>query len=144
MRVSVNLKGDKELAAAFVELSTNFRGGKIGRAALAASSVIRDEARNNIFGPDWIPPKDPKQVARRTGNLKRSITVILEVSQRGYAVATVVAQAAYAAFVEFGTSRMAARSYLRKAIREHKDDAARAMREKIIDIFGETKGIRKR
>ncbi len=56
-----------------------------------------------------------RKVPVRTGNLRRSISYAVS-EENGAPVGIVKASAFYAAFVEFGTSRMSPRPFLRPAL----------------------------
>ncbi|GEM_PF-793134 len=70
----------------------------------------------------------------RTGRLRHSIRVgpDREAGRVGASVATIIADAPYAGFVEFGTVRMAPRPYLGPAISKY----ARRYRDDLIDTAG--------
>lgn len=135
MRIGIVTSGDRDLVAAIGRIKANSER-RLGQAVVAGAQVIQHAARENVFGADWLPPRDLRQVARRTGRLKRSIGVELESSVPGSATARVIADTPYAAYVEFGTSRMPPRSYLRKAIREHSDRVLNVMRDYAHRIIG--------
>ena len=70
----------------------------------------------------------------RTGRLRASIRVgpDREAGRVGAAATTIIADAPYAGYVEFGTSRMSPRPYLRPAVNKY----ARAYRDDLIDTAG--------
>ncbi len=71
----------------------------------------------------------------RTGRLRASIRVgpDREAGRTGAAAATIIADAPYAGFVEFGTVRMSPRPYLRPAVNKY----ARKYRDDLIDTAGQ-------
>lgn len=73
---------------------------------LAAAKVLRDEAK--------------RRAPVRTGYLRSNITA----KKAGKNGADVISAAPYAAYVEFGTSKMAPRSHMRPAIEATIDDMA--------------------
>lgn len=83
-------------------------GSALTMGFLEAAKVIAEEAKR-------LAPV-------RTGNLRDSIQAI----QEGFDV-YVVAEATYAKFVEFGTKRMAARPFIRKALEATGDKALTAL-----------------
>lgn len=78
---------------------------------LAASKILRDEAK--------------RRAPVRTGFLRSKITA----KKAGKNGADVISAAPYAAYVEFGTSKMAPRSHMRPAIEATIDDMAAAIIE---------------
>lgn len=64
------------------------------------------------------PPKDPSR--KITGDLKRSIDY-QQVGQFEFKIGTKQGEAEYGKYLEFGTPRMAPRSFLRQGIIESKD-----------------------
>lgn len=87
-----------------------------GRAVHAAGELIRVEAhqaiaRGSVSGPGHQPSDPGEPPNGDTGLLQAQ----LRVAQPDPLTAEVVSDAAYAAALEFGTSRMAARPYLRPA-----------------------------
>lgn len=71
---------------------------------LAAGKILRDEAK--------------RRAPVRTGFLRSKITT----KKAGKNAADVISAAPYAAYVEFGTSKMAPRAHLRPAIEATMDD----------------------
>lgn len=71
---------------------------------LAAGKILRDEAK--------------RRAPVRTGYLRSNITA----AKAGKNAADVISAAPYAAYVEFGTSKMAPRAHLRPAIDATMDD----------------------
>lgn len=71
---------------------------------LAAGKILRDEAK--------------RRAPVRTGYLRSKITA----AKAGKNAADVISAAPYAAYVEFGTSKMAPRAHLRPAIEATMDD----------------------
>ena len=78
---------------------------------LAASKILRDEAK--------------RRAPVRTGFLRSKITA----KKAGKNAADVISAAPYAAYVEFGTSKMAPRAHLRPAIEASMDDMVAAIVE---------------
>lgn len=78
---------------------------------LAAGKILRDEAK--------------RRAPVRTGFLRSKITA----KKAGKNGADIISAAPYAAYVEFGTSKMAARSHMRPAIEATIDDMAAAIIE---------------
>ena len=78
---------------------------------LAAGKILRDEAK--------------RRAPVRTGYLRSNITA----AKAGRNAADVISAAPYAAYVEFGTSKMAPRAHLRPAIEATMDDMVAAIVE---------------
>lgn len=78
---------------------------------LAAGKILRDEAK--------------RRAPVRTGYLRSKITA----AKAGKNAADVISAAPYAAYVEFGTSKMAPRSHMRPAIDATMDDMIAAVIE---------------
>lgn len=78
---------------------------------LAAGKILRDEAK--------------RRAPVRTGYLRSNITA----KKAGKNAADVISAAPYAAYVEFGTSKMAPRAHLRPAIDASMDDMVAAIVE---------------
>lgn len=78
---------------------------------LAAGKILRDDAK--------------RRAPVRTGYLRSNITA----AKAGRNAADVISAAPYAAYVEYGTSKMAPRSHMRPAIEATIDDMAAAIIE---------------
>lgn len=78
---------------------------------LVAGKILRDEAK--------------RRAPVRTGYLRSNITA----KKAGRNAADVISAAPYAAYVEFGTSKMAPRAHLRPAIESTMDDMVAAIVE---------------
>lgn len=78
---------------------------------LAAGKILRDEAK--------------RRAPVRTGFLRSKISA----AKAGKNAADVISAAPYAAYVEYGTSKMAPRSHMRPAIEATIDDMAAAIIE---------------
>ena len=78
---------------------------------LVAGKILRDEAK--------------RRAPVRTGYLRSNITA----AKAGKNAADVISAAPYAAYVEFGTSKMAPRAHLRPAIDASMDDMVAAIVE---------------
>lgn len=84
----------------------------------AAGEVIRKDAADSIkegavSGPLHVPSEPGEPPNADTHQLGMSIDVVVN---PGAKTVSVVSRAPYAAFLEFGTSKMAARPYLRPAL----------------------------
>ncbi|MGK9168024.1 HK97 gp10 family phage protein [Inquilinus limosus] len=95
-----------------------------GKAVAAAAELVAAEAVASIAvgsasGPDHIPSAPGEPPNADTGRLDGNITAV----RRSELAADVVSAAPYAADLEFGTSRMAARPYLRPATAKKRGEA---------------------
>ena len=105
---TTKIHGLKELSRALKKLPRDVRGKTLDKAAREGSKVIRDRAK------DYAP-------AGETGNLKASIVTRKDRQQSStensvYTVGYLKKKAYYGGFVELGTSRMPAQSFLRTGI----------------------------
>ncbi|MFE0754173.1 HK97 gp10 family phage protein [Inquilinus sp. NPDC058860] len=97
---------------------------EVGKAVVAAANLVAAEAAASIAagwisGPDHVPSKPGEPPNADTGRLHGAIDVV----RRGETAAEVVSAAPYAADLEFGTARVAARPYLRPATAKKRQDA---------------------
>lgn len=130
MTIRINLNGSKELQAALRNMSDEVRGNVskavIGTAMELRRDVVKSIQRGPASGrtyqkynprrthtasaPDQPPMSD-------TGRLANSITF----DKIDDLTASVGSAIAYAAYLEYGTSRMAARPYFRPAVQRIED-----------------------
>ena len=97
---------------------------EVGKAVAAAAELVAAEAvaiitAGWISGPDHVPSSPGEPPNADTGRLHGAIDVV----RRGELTADVVSAAPYAADLEFGTARVAARPYLRPATAKKRQDA---------------------
>lgn len=109
-------------------LSENAEPASIN-ALLEAGELVRQEAmasiRNGTIRGAWHIPSQPGQPPKGdTGKLELSIEVQLRKSEK---TVNVMASAPYSAALEFGTSRIAARPFLRPALQKHRSRLVTAM-----------------
>lgn len=112
------ISGGRELTARLDGMSSPGARQKIGRALFAAAEAIQVEAqlsitRGAISGKGHIPSKPGEPPKADTHTLANNIEAV-SVSQDK---AEVSSNAPYAAYLEFGTSRMVERPYMRPAVR---------------------------
>jgi HK97 gp10 family phage protein len=110
-------------------------GGKekvelIGRALFAGGEIIKAEAARSITegavsGKNHVPSAPGSPPNEDTDTLRRNITV----TQVGPLHVRVASNAPYSAFLEFGTSRMAARPFM--------GPAARIKRKEVVKLVGD-------
>lgn len=102
---------------------------RVIQALLEAGELVRQEAmrsirENTIRGPGHIPSLPGEPPKGDSGRLETSIEVQLRRSEK---TVNVIATAPYAAAQEFGTRNMAARPYLRPALRKYKNRLVTAL-----------------
>lgn len=93
----------------------------LGKMIFAAADAIKTDARlsitaGSVSGAGHVPSKPGEPPKRDTGHLDTNI----EAYRTGPLSAEVRSQAEYAAHLEFGTSKMAARPYMRPAVKRAK------------------------
>jgi len=106
----------KQVREALDRYRANSLAGAVNAALFECADAFRAEAHRSISagsisGKNHVPSKPGQPPMRDTGNLQAHI----ETSQPEPFVAQVTSSAAYAAPLEFGTSKMAARPYMRPA-----------------------------
>mgnify|MGYP001027103809 CR=1 FL=1 len=102
---------------------------EVGKAVIAAARLVAAEAVSSISagwisGPDHVPSKPGEPPNADTGRLHGAIDVV----RRDELTAEVVSVAPYAVDLEFGTSRVAARPYLRPATAKRRAEAVELIR----------------
>lgn len=117
----VKVSGDKIFAARLKRIKDS--NDPIEKALYQAGEVVREEAvasirDGSIMGLGHIPSSPGEPPNADTGNLDKSIDVV--VSKTGKSI-RVEAKAEYAAALEFGTSRVAARPFMRPALLKHRN-----------------------
>lgn len=135
----VTVTGDKELARRFDQLSAAMRGKTLERALVAGALIVANDAK--------------RRAPVLTGNLRRSIHVGgygaaggLESGTTGTdiggnrstatsAEVLVGTNVEYARYPEFGTSKMAARPFVRPALDENRDAVVREVDEALRDLL---------
>jgi len=114
---------NKALMATLKNFPKNIQKNVMTGAIRASAGVIRDEAR--------------AKVVKKTGTLKKSITVIKMKSLPGIVKFSVTPSKGgknsgwYAHFIEFGTAHSAAKPFMRKALDAKEDEALQASQEYI-------------
>lgn len=99
----------------------------VGAGALMIETRVKELLSLKGPGVRSLPGEPP---AVQTGHLRRSVTTVIE--EQGDTIrAKVGPQADYGRHLEFGTSRMAARPFLRPALDEKGDAATQAIRDHI-------------
>lgn len=112
------LRGVPEMHAKFGKLDAAMKGQGARLAMRAGGMVIMNGAK--------------RRAPYRTGTLRRSIAIE---DGPGPLEVTIGTDLNYAPYVEFGTSRMAARPYLRPALDEDHDEAMSAIGDALDDLL---------
>lgn len=127
-RFRVEIEGSEEIARKLAELSDTMAGGELAVATRLGAEVVAEEAAN--------------RVPRKSGNLARSMST--QVTKATRTRATVLAgptkDGYYGRFLEFGTSRQAARPFLRPAFDEKKDEVVRVVGDYLRGRLGVGRG----
>lgn len=102
-------------------------------AAQAAAQVFYDEVRTRVPVSAKVHATKGKRIVYQPGNLRRAIYQAFDEKDSGagrasYRVSWNKDKAFYGRFLEFGTSRMAAKPFLRPAYEAMKKQAAEAAR----------------
>lgn len=121
------VSGRKEAVDRIRELSGREQIDRLGKALFASGELLRAEmsfliTQGSVSGANHVPSLPGEPPNEDTGQLRTSITV----TQPGPLKVSVSINAPYAGFLEFGTSRMAARPFA--------DPAIKAKRAEIIDL----------
>lgn len=131
--IEIKISGLKELKDALQKLPERVQKRVLRGATMAGAQVIKKAAKQRA-PVGTVPHKDAKGRTIAPGNLRKSIiarakkgasktsvTVSVGPSSRGF----------YGMFHEFGTSKMAARPFLRPAFDDNKERAVEAIKERL-------------
>lgn len=131
-----------EVDALLNRISVNGRGRALTKACRAGALFLEAEILKSLEGGGTgrtyrhgnvehqaSAPGEPP--ATDTGTLAGSIHVV-----PGDRQAEVVASASYAAYLEFGTSKMAPRPYMRPAVDKHQGELTEVVKQAIIGTLG--------
>ena len=138
--LAIQVIGAQELADALHSLARKDMNRATRKGLRVAANLVRDEAR--------------RRAPMRTGRLRRNITVsvsskVAKVRVRegsvkskkaGIAARTDPQNAYYARFLEHGTSKMAARPFMRPALDAQKDKAVSGFRDAVQAEINKVKG----
>lgn len=143
--VTVDVRGLAELEAALLELGNALSGKILFKALMDAALPIQNEARARApksiadhYSYKKKGKKGQKTIERtliQSGNLRKNITRKRLKSRNEQTGANVGiswrANAFYGRHIEFGTSKMAAKPFLRPAFDAKKEDALTIFKEKL-------------
>lgn len=132
--MGVNIRGQRRASATLKRLPAE-KIRDVSKALFAAGDIIKAEAQVSITtgavsGINHVPSRPGEPPNEDTGALRRSI----KVEQSGPLTVKVTAgddNVNYAAFLEFGTSRMAARPFMGPAARKKKDEVVALVRRAV-------------
>jgi len=118
------IQGAKEHAARLKAIRSPTVQRQIGRAMFTVAVEIQKEARllittGSMGGKDHVPSRPGEPPNEDLGGLNRNIEAV----RTGPLTSQVESRARYAAWLELGTSRMAARPYMRPATAKKKTRA---------------------
>ena len=119
----VRVDGLKELQSDFKKLTRSFDPGQVEVAAVESAEIIASQARKNA--PVRSGTLRDAIKAKPLNKDKDNISAIAAVDR---------AEAYYAGWVEYGTSRMAAIPYFRPAVESKGNQAANHFRKKLKQI----------
>ncbi len=152
----MQLDGFKELAAAMRELSPRIAKNALRAAVASGAGVVRDDAKarapESTAGEKSVSAPPPGTLKRAIaikrdkdsqGNLAAKYSVFVRQARNGSVGQKGVKaygrmDAYYAKFVEFGTSKMAAKPFLRPAFEARKEDAITAIGLKLDEYIQKT------
>ena len=144
--MTVKVNGLKELNAALLELPLKIRGRPLRAAVAKAAKVVRDEARRKAPVDTGLLKREIIHTRSRSQSAEGRETYIVLIRQlmKKYADTRrnrragrvgkrykVEGQAFYWKFLEFGTSKMSARPFLRPAFESRQQEAVRVMADQL-------------
>jgi len=132
----VKLTGFKELADALRELGPRVARNALRSSVSAGAAVIRNDARNRAPVDTGEMKKDIQIKRERDaqGEMSAKYSVFVRSGKKSRLSGKsrdVQKDSFYWRFVEFGTSKMAAQPFLRPAFEAKKEDAIKAIGEKL-------------
>lgn len=131
------LTGFKELAAALRELGPRVAKNTLRRAVSAGATIIKTDARTRAPVDTGEMRKDILVKRERDGrgdNLAVTYSVFVRSGKKSRLAGrarNVQRDSFYWRFVEFGTSKMAARPFMRSAFAAQKEEAVKVIGEKL-------------
>ena len=149
-----NISGLRELEAALQALPQNIARNVLRGAVAAGAAVVRKEARDLAPKSEGPQPEGhvsgtlrraiyQKQIRERSSLLEQTFFVGVRKGRSARSTKKSVIDAWYAHFVEFGTSKMAARPFMRPAFEAKKRAAVDAIQAYLLSrIPDEVKKLR--
>lgn len=134
--------GAKECAASLRRLAGPEMVQRVGAALFAGGNLIEVEAAHSITegsvsGKGHIPSRPGEPPNADTHVLDRSI----ETNQVGPLKVEVSANAPYAVDLEFGTSKMGERPYMRPAVAKKRKEVVALVRSAVQSVIRDSKGL---
>lgn len=132
----MNLTGFKELANALRELGPRVAKNTLRRSVAAGATIIRKEAMDRAPVDTGEMRKDIQVKRERDtkGEMSAKYSVFVRAGKKSRLsgrARNVQKDSYYWKFVELGTSKMAARPFMRPAFESRKEDAVKAIGEKL-------------
>jgi HK97 gp10 family phage protein len=159
MMISMKVEGLRELNKALQELPLQVRGRPLRSATQKAAAVIRNEARARVPVDTGLLKREiiTSRSRRQSGEGRETYSIMVKQLTKKYADTKanrrnkrvnkkykVEGLAYYWRFIEFGTSKMAARPFLRKAFETKQREAVEVLRKALGDaIQKQARKIRK-
>jgi HK97 gp10 family phage protein len=133
----VKIRGAAWFQAKLGRLASPDATRSIGRALFRAGQLVEQKAgelitEGSVSGKGHVPSRPGEPPQNDTDVLARAIETAHEREEAGRLVVEVSSNALYAAALEYGTSKMAERPYMRPALAARKDEVA-ALIVKVID-----------
>jgi HK97 gp10 family phage protein len=159
MMISMKVEGLRELNKALQELPLQVRGRPLRSATQKAAAVIRNEARAKAPVDTGLLKREiiATRSRRQSGEGRETFSIMVKQLTKKYADTKANRRkgrvgkkfkteglAYYWRFIEFGTSKMAARPFLRKAFETKQREAVEVLRKELGDaIQKQARKIRK-
>ena len=139
-----NVSGLKELQAAMKELPVNIARNVLRGAVNAGATVIREEAKTRapVYSGSPVKGQAPpgtlkralyqKQIREKSSALLQTFFVGVRQGRSAKKTNKGSIDAWYARFLEFGTSKMAAKPFMRPAFEAKKEAAVQAIKDYLV------------
>jgi HK97 gp10 family phage protein len=137
----VKIRGQAKHTARLKRMTGARMVDEVGKALFAAGSMIEIEAeisitRGSVSGKNHVPSRPGEPPNRDTGQLDNSI----ETNRVEPLKVEVSANAPYAAALEFGTSKMRERPFMRPAVKAKGDEAQRLVSRAVDRVITQSGG----
>jgi HK97 gp10 family phage protein len=137
------ITGGKAASARIKAISSDEGKRRLGQALFAAGQAIQIEAQISITegavsGKNHVPSRPGEPPNQDTGVLANNIETV----QTGPLTVEVSSNAPYAAALEYGTSKMAARPYMARAVARKRGEIPAMIRDAIDIIIKSEGGVR--
>lgn len=130
---TVQLTGFKELHDALLKLPDRVAKNALRSAVNAGASVIKKQVRQNAPTDTGLLKKNvyQKQIREASGQYQQTFAVGVRQGKARNKDGTKKELPYYWRFMEFGTSKMPARPFIRPAFESKKEDAVKAIADKL-------------